>query len=296
MLLGALVADAASMGLHWLYDQERIAAVAGDTPEFRTPTEADYADTKGYFAHGGKQAGALSHYGEQCLVMLRALAAAGRYDRAAYEAEFRATFGYGGTFVGYIDRPTRATLDAMAADPEGEGFHGDDDVQLPAVSKLPGVVALHGADPKIVEDAVRVTNNNDTAVAFGQLVATMMQDVLAGADPADAMHKAVAADPGKPGEAVRKALNMKGSTVEITRAIGMSCQLEYGIPSVAHNLTEARDFKHAVRTNILAGGDSCGRAIVLGAIMGAAHGVPQDWLSRLDDRAEIEALVDRICG
>ena len=33
MLWGALVADAAAMGLHWLYDQDRIAEAAGDAPE-----------------------------------------------------------------------------------------------------------------------------------------------------------------------------------------------------------------------------------------------------------------------
>ena len=37
LVLGALVADAAAMGLHWLYDQDRIAAVAPKTPEFVGP-------------------------------------------------------------------------------------------------------------------------------------------------------------------------------------------------------------------------------------------------------------------
>ena len=31
-LQGALVADAAALGLHWLYDPERLAQVAGDAP------------------------------------------------------------------------------------------------------------------------------------------------------------------------------------------------------------------------------------------------------------------------
>jgi len=37
LVLGALVADAAAMGFHWLYDQGRIAAVAPKTPEFVGP-------------------------------------------------------------------------------------------------------------------------------------------------------------------------------------------------------------------------------------------------------------------
>ena len=36
-ILGALVADAAALGLHWIYDQDRVREVAGNTPEFREP-------------------------------------------------------------------------------------------------------------------------------------------------------------------------------------------------------------------------------------------------------------------
>ena len=34
-ILGALVADAASMGLHWLYSQQRLSELALSAPEFR---------------------------------------------------------------------------------------------------------------------------------------------------------------------------------------------------------------------------------------------------------------------
>ena len=61
-LLGALVADAAALGLHWLYDPGRIAALAGPLA-FRTPDAADFEGVRGVFVHGGKRAGELSHYG-----------------------------------------------------------------------------------------------------------------------------------------------------------------------------------------------------------------------------------------
>jgi len=51
MLWGALVADAAARGLHWFYDQERLAALAGDRPEFTAPDPAHYAGAKSFFAH-----------------------------------------------------------------------------------------------------------------------------------------------------------------------------------------------------------------------------------------------------
>ena len=111
-ILGALVADAATMGTHWLYSQKRIAELAPECPEFRAPNEQDYAGNVGYFAHGMKNTGELSHYGEQCLTMLDSLATnSGEYEKSHYQEQFRSHFGYGGKFVGYIDRPTRETLD-----------------------------------------------------------------------------------------------------------------------------------------------------------------------------------------
>lgn len=69
-VIGAATADAATMGLHWLYDQNRIAEVAGAEPEFRAPNALDFGD-KGYFAHGGKTPGEPSHYGAQMLASRR---------------------------------------------------------------------------------------------------------------------------------------------------------------------------------------------------------------------------------
>jgi Zn-dependent M32 family carboxypeptidase len=40
-VLGALVADASSMGFHWLYSQSRFAELAPSDPEFRDPNDGD---------------------------------------------------------------------------------------------------------------------------------------------------------------------------------------------------------------------------------------------------------------
>ena len=108
---GGMVGDAASMGFHWLYDPDRIKAAGGDTPEFHDPDPSAYVDVRGAFVHHGKKAGDITHYGEQLLVMLRALAKTnGEFSQAEYEKEFASHFGPGGRYVGYIDRPTEVVL------------------------------------------------------------------------------------------------------------------------------------------------------------------------------------------
>jgi len=269
MIWGSFVADAATMGLHWLYDQNRIRDVAPDAPEFVAPNADNFAGVPAFFAHATRRAGDLSQYGEQQLVMLQSLAAQGRYDRADYQARFRAHFGYGGGYVGYIDRPTRDTL-------------------------LPALVARHADDPQLmthVEDAVRVTNNNDTAVSFAKTAAKLLQQVLATGAIPDLTTLIADADPVVK-EAISTALNRTDETTQtITADIGMSCNLDLGVPSIFHNLATTTGYIAGVRSNIYAGGDNCGRSIVLGAALGAVYGVPQDWIDLLTRKDAIAAAL-----
>lgn len=367
-VLGALVADAASVGLHWIYDQARIREIAPESPEFRTPDKADYEGVLSFYAHGNKQAGDFSHYGEQVMVMLRALAGnSGRYDKSLYQEHFCAHFGYGGDYVGYIDHPTRDTLDnitktesdalkcakmipfdgdeknkneiisrvlEIAKKTSGEalraqvqeavlvinsdleeyafkvmdelevvGSHqGADDVQLPAISKLPALVAAYAGDnnlQEVAESAVRVTNNNDLSAAFGRVSASMMEAVILGETPQSAIDSGIENADENVADLFGQALSLKDeSTLEVTSRFGASCNLVFGVPATIHNLATADSYVEAIRQNIYASGDSCGRAILLGAILGASYGVggekgiPEEWVNKLIQKDEINELLN----
>ena len=115
-LAGGWVADAASLGLHWLYSSERIAEVGGQTPEFLPPRADYYTKGFGYFAHEGKQVGDVSHYGAATGVLTDSLLASnGSLDIRDYQRRFRSFFGPGGRWQGFIDNPTRITLENFNA-------------------------------------------------------------------------------------------------------------------------------------------------------------------------------------
>ena len=296
MLFGAVTADAASMGFHWLYDQDRIRAICPSQPEFHAPNPSDYDGVPGYYAHPNRTAGDLSHYGEQAMVMLRSLSDTG-YTRAAYQSEFASYFGYGGAYVGYIDRPTRQTLDNIARmEDDDTGYPGADDTQLPALSKLPALVAAHhsAADfDAIVEDAVRVTNNNDKAVAYGVLIARLLRDVLQTGKLPDARGLIK----GTPIEdVIAPALARLDETTEaVTKDIGLSCQLDFAVPSIFHNLSRPASFAEHIRTNIYTKDNNYNHTIILGTVLGALHGIgggtgiPEAWIDRLAVKKAIKA-------
>ena len=375
MILGALVADAAAMGMHWIYDQAHIQTVAPKTPEFMAPDPKNYDGVPAFFAHPNRSAGALSQYGEQAMVMLRTLAAStGQFDKANFADQFRQHFGYGGAYVGYIDHATRDTLDnmrrfedtalscaralpfpgepktikslvskalplltrysddalkdkfmkaladqdadvrayaeqliaALAKLPHPTGAH---DLQLPAIAKLPALVAVQMRDgtkdsttfDSLISSAVRVTSDHPTSIEYGTICAHMMAGALSNGTVSDA----IAAGRGAAGPQalclLEEALAMGSQdNAAATKHFGMACDLPFGVPSATHNIATAASFSDAVRRNIYGGGDNCGRAILVGAIMGAVHGIggakgiPQEWVDRLEAKAEVQQLLSTL--
>lgn len=370
MILGALVADAATMGLHWVYDQAHLAKLAPEKPEFMAPDAHNYAGVAGYFAHGTRTKGMQSQYGEQAMVMLRTLARGGDGVEDFAEA-FRTHFGYGGAYVGYIDHATRDTLDnqrryedealriAEQLDPtlerrlrkslvatalpllaryEGEELAqrylqavdsdltsaaqallpalvaltrptGSYDLQLPATAKLPPLVAALVASnseafSQTITASIRTTSDHPTAMLYGGICSEMMRTALQHGDRDSVIEAAQRHAKGDAADLLKQALSMRAThTVEQTTLhFGMACDLPYGVPSAVHNIATAPDFVSAIRRNILAGGDNCGRAILVGAVMGALYGddpekgIPAEWIAQTDQAAESEELIKGLLG
>lgn len=290
-LLGAYVADAAALGLHWLYDPERISALEGPVI-FRTPDSADFEGAKGYFAHGGKSPGALSHYGAQMQVAHKSLLATRCVlDLQDYQTRFVAAFGPGGAWNGYIDRPTRATLANLEADRTDPS--GADDDQLPAAVKLPPLIAANASDAQI-ETAVRATNDNPVALAYCRAFGAALATAFSGASVSDALQAGIDSAEPEVAATLREGRDMTGApTVEVAGKFGRACHLPQAGPVIWRIAAGAESYAQGIEENTRAGGDSCGRAPVLGALLAARFGLegpaglPLDWILKLADAEEI---------
>lgn len=371
-LAGGWVADAASLGLHWLYDSPRILEIGGRSPEFLPPKADYFKGGFGYFAHEGKRVGDISHYGAATGVITESLLAnEGRLDIRDYQRRFRTYFGPGGQWQGYIDNPTRVTLSNLdtieqkaidqalsttkadlteqqqrilvqkvlpytrrlsgdqLADPvrrainltyhetdvQEAGVHiaetidqhlrpesGADDMQLPAVSKLAPLVACYLGSNQLMdvtEAAVRVTNHNDEAVAWAKCAATLLDQLFLGKPISTALKAARAEAPDQ--DNLSKALS--GSALDAVNAgdtFGRTCYLHEAMPVIFHILGHAKSYTEAVRANIHCGGDSCGRAWIIGPAMaaihgvGGEHGIPLSWLARVTDSSTILLDIERL--
>jgi len=279
---GALVADAAAMGLHWMYDQEHIGRVAqsGDIV-FRAPDAAVYDGQKSYFAHAGRQSGQSSHYGAAVQLYADLLGSGDDYSIVSHRDLFLQRFGPGGTFVGYADRPTKALVARMLIEQDDlEDASGADDDQLPALASVPAFFAHDGSHENL-ERAIRVVSNNQVAVDGAFAVMHCLELLQKGEDMAVALKQSAVDCPGELGKLLSEALTISDyDPLAAAQHFGLPCHLPQGLPVVWHMLNHGRSFETMVRDNVACGGDSCGRAMALGPIAGFKLGIPEEYRKR----------------
>ena len=104
---GAFIADAASMGTHWIYDPAEMRSTVLDTitPEFRQPPSPKFysaTEFPGHYEHG-----MLSPYGEQLLFVTEYVATSSSQESFSGAAMSKAMLEWGETFGG---RPVRACV------------------------------------------------------------------------------------------------------------------------------------------------------------------------------------------
>ena len=302
-LIGAYVADAAALGFHWLYDPDRIAELAAGNPAFRPPDPADFEGFKGVFVHPGKVSGDISQYGAQLRVAVQSMIARdGTFDVSDFQDRFADTFGSGGSWNGYIDKATRWTL-ANLADDKRDPSGGPDD-QVPAIARFPAVIAAGHVSAAEIDRILAITSVTELAKAWGPSAAALIKASYEGMSPRDAAILVSRASDGTIGAALVDAVeSAEDDVVAYSGKVGRACTLSQAIPVIFHICARAESYRDAVERNIFAGGDNCGRAPILGAVFGAAHGVqgagiPLSWLTKLANAAEItseiELLVDSI--
>jgi len=283
-LAGALVADAAAMGLHWMYDQDQIKSVAasGDIL-FRQPEAAVFKDQRGFFAHATRRSGQLSHYGESARVVGQ-LAADGDYSASLHRQRFFEAFGPCGHYSGYADRPTKVLVARMIS--EGDEItepSGMDDNQMPAICVVPGLFAF-GNSADTIKTAAQVISTNADVVAGAAAVQQCLQHLSDGKPLAEALRLSAESMEGEVGQLVKEALAIEQyNPLETAKRFGLACYVEHSFPVIWYLLNHASDFESVVRDNIRCGGDNCGRSMALGAIAGLAFGVPDSLVSRMDE-------------
>ncbi|KLV04751.1 ADP-ribosylglycohydrolase [Photobacterium aquae] len=294
-LMGALVADAASMGTHWIYSPERIAALQ-ERPHFPfiEPDAENYQGVEGYYAHSQITAGELTIYGEWLALYIRLLSQPGLGTREIQQAVLD-YFGPGGEFIGYVDSPTKALLLTLFSLPPEDwpDDSGCDDDQNPALCAIPALVSLKMPSEQLEREIMRIvgiTHQNETALQCASAFASSLNEALRSRRMEPVLNILKIKSPPLIQERIEQVRVLSGDVNDFSHVLSIvnsACHLGDSIPLAAWILQNSDSYTEAVIKNILIGGDSCGRGIIVGALAGACYGfgdqkgIPISWLTTL---------------
>jgi ADP-ribosylglycohydrolase len=285
VVFGGFVADALSLGVHWVYNTRVIDKKFGTVDRYFDPLTS---------YHKGKTAGDFTHYGDQMLVLLESLGKDNRFDANRFAEAWRAFFA---TYNGYFDKATKTTLANMQAGmPILESGSNSDD--LAGASRLVALLALSENETEKLTAAAKkqtaITHKNDQVLLCADYFARCISAVLEGASPLSALESTLENNTayGAISDLITLGLGSRSNnTREAIAEFGQMCSVEAGLPSAVHLIARYEDdYKKAMVENVMAGGDSSARGILAGSVIAAASGmdaIPTHWISELTSKDRI---------
>lgn len=186
------------------------------------------------------------------------------------------------------------------------GAEGHDTASIGGLVALPAVVLAYRGDRGRLRDALlaqlRLTHRSPLleryALEFGDLLLSLLAAPDAAAEMLRELALAAAARLGFPAGAV-VADAERGRQSDLTvigRLLSPACYIDQSLPAVLYLAARyCGDLEAALVANTGVGGDNCHRGALLGALMGATHGlagIPGRWIDGLRDRAELGAEIE----
>lgn len=289
MWLGSITGDAFVLGGHWIYDLKKLESAFPDYDRPQQPLPDSY--------HKNKKLGDQTHYGDQTRHLWEYLAEnQGVYDPDKYRKEWMKFIA---EFNGYMDGASRESLTALKNNIQ----FGSSSDELGGTARLAAVYYWMEDSEQALAAAIdqsRMTHDSQKATAITVLISLALEILLAESGSESSSTVWDALDQSRIKMVAENKFEMKQisdsfeaarvqndlSARSIARNLGQSCHAHHALPAIMAILKQTEDYKSAMKLNVMVGGDSASRAMIIGALLGAKSGmdcIPQDWLTVLRD-------------
>ncbi len=322
-MLGALVADAVSMPVHWYYDT---AALDNDyapldnylqphnphpdsilwrshySPRNRSADilhdQARYWGKRGIHYHQHLPAGDNTLNFLLALQLYRSTVRIGSYNPDSWlELYIKLMQKPGWHSDTYVEEYHRAFFDRLASGKPPREC-GIDDIHIGGLTPVPFLVAALDAlgdqtadqDVSVVVNHVQLTHHNQQGKAAAGALTRMLHEVASGSDLRAAIerHCNQWLNPAQLNE-----LSKLPDRTVVGKHFSPACYLPESFSAALYLAWKYTDnFTDGVIANARCGGDNCHRGAVVGALLGATNEIPGKWLRDLKsmDRLRCDTL------
>ncbi|PLY08486.1 MAG: hypothetical protein C0625_02550 [Arcobacter sp.] len=273
LVLSSLVADAYSLGAHWIYDEKQLESLDINWQELN--------DAKSIW-HKDKVAGDFTHYGDQTLWLYQFLEDKESFNASEYIKFWKNKIEI---YNGYIDGATRDTLENIKNKISLPGSSSSD---LSIIGRIAPLLLVSNTKEEFLENVekfVTCTHNSSEAIVASEFFASLLLEVLSGKGIEEAILGLKESFDTKIQAYIFSGIASKtDDTFDSIRGFGPACGIEGGFEGVIHLLCKYDNFKDMLICNARAGGDSSARAMLATIIFMAQENkkisqIPPSWLN-----------------
>ncbi len=284
--LYALLGNAATLGIHWIYNAEYLAKLAKkESLFFRKQDPKMYQEAQpSYYAYPAAEIGDVTSQGMFLFWLLEALKQNPNLTKDAYGQLIYGHIKPGGDYHGYIETyGHRLIINQLNASMK---------LSLPVVPLdddhligfIPYMATKHLglSNAKAWELAQLFTTKEEYPQAY-----EMFDAILSGLSKhrlPDAVKAALAFAPKRYAVQLRKAIEMNDTAAFVKDYAGTACAINQSIPIIIHLLYHSQNLQDAWLRNALISGAIAERAMLLTMIMGMVDAPTKPMLARLSKK------------
>ena len=232
LILTSLVADAYSLGAHWVYDEKQLKENNLNWNELNSPLSVWHKD---------KSAGEFTHYGDQTYWLYEFLENKNTFDEKEYLKFWEDKIE---SYDGYIDGATRGTLENIKNDVTPTGSNSSD---LSIVGRITPLLLVSKSKKDFLENVekfIKLTHNSEKSVSAGMFFAKVLLECLNGKDVISVLESVKEESNTAIQALVQKGLDSRtDDTFEAIRNFGPACDVSEGFSGIIHLLSKYTNLK-----------------------------------------------------
>jgi hypothetical protein len=263
----ALAANAATLGVHWIYDHQWLKNQAKtQSLLFKVQSKTDYEEANpSYFAYPNSHLGNVTVQGEMILWLYQAMKQNPTFSVIDYGHLVFNQFRPGGDYRGYVESYAKKHVVSMLSKELNltvEPYPRNDDH---LVGFVPYIVCKElGLSNEKAFELTQLYSNDRSYYDFFKLFDHILNHLHLGLK--QAVESSLPLSPALYQEALKQAFLMTDTERFIETYAGRACAIRMSIPVVIHLLSHHQNFDDTIQANILIGGAIADRAMLLGMI------------------------------
>lgn len=282
ILKGALVANAASLGVHWIYNTAYLNRLSEQQDLlFQKQSKRIYEEGQpSYYVYPKAEVGDHTLQGMFLIWLYEALNNHPELSKDSYEQLIFEALKPGGFYEGYVESYAKRLIIKKLSLDLNIPFLEDQLVDHHLVGFMPYLAcrALGISSNKAWELAQAFTTLDDYP-KFYHMFDYIFEKIQS--KPLSVVLKdAIPFAPENYQNALNQALVMTDVDVFIKKYAGIACYLPHSIPLIFYILAHSNGFEEAIQFNARLGGASSDRGLLLGAILSKIYEIPQSWIEK----------------